>query len=91
MKKTHEHLKRDLERFQANIAKWQRACEREAGKGDMEMAGQYEQDAKDLTDIYNAIAEGNYGLAGELAYELDTIVRDQIPVRLYNTITKCSK
>jgi hypothetical protein len=57
----------------------------------MEMARQYEQDVKDLTDIYNFIADGKYELVFDLAWELDTLVQDQIPRRLVKTLERMCK
>ena len=43
-------LKHDMKRFQVAIARWQAYCDKAAKEGDMEMARQYEQDVKDLTE-----------------------------------------
>lgn len=84
-------LKHDLKRFEAAIARWQAYCDQAAQEGDLEMARQYEQDVKDLTDIYNFIQEGKYEWVFDLAWELDTLVADQIPRRLVKTIERlCS-
>ena len=79
-------LKHDMKRFSQAIARWQARCDKAAKEGDLEMARQYEQDVKDLTDIYNFIQEGKYELVFDLAWELDTLVQDQIPRRLVKTI-----
>ncbi len=84
-------LKHDMKRFQTAIARWQAYCDQAAKEGDMEMARQYEQDVKDLTDIYNFIQEGKYELVFDLAWELDTLVQDQIPRRLVKTIERMCK
>ena len=40
------------------------------------------------TDIYNLIVDGKYELVFDLAWELDTLVQDQIPRRLVKTLEK---
>jgi len=80
-----------LKRFSKAIARWQRFCDKAAREGDLELARQYEQDVKDLTDIYNLIVEGKYGLVFDLAWELDTLVQDQIPRRLVKTLERMCK
>lgn len=84
-------FKHDLKRFSDAIARWQAHCDKAAKEGDLEMARQYEQDVKDLTDIYNLIADGKYELVFDLAWELDTLVQDQIPRRLVKTIERMCK
>ena len=77
---------RDLERFAANIARLIEHGERWAKVGDKEMARTYAKDARDLQAIYDAVEQGDYSKATRLARRLDTVVRDEIPVRLYNAI-----
>jgi hypothetical protein len=84
-------FKHDMKRFSEAIARWQGLCDKAAKEGDLEMARQYEQDVKDLTDIYNFIQEGKYELVFDLAWELDTLVADQIPRRLVKTIERLCK
>jgi len=88
MKTRYEHEKRDLERFAEKIAAWARDGKRWAARGDREMVKTHERDVRDLQAIHAAVRRGDYRKAAELAYRLDTIVRDQIPVRLYNTINQ---
>ena len=83
---TYRYERRDLERFAANIDAWVKQGERWAAEGDHEMAKTCEQDAHDLQAIYDAVAQGDYREAARLARRLDTVVRDEIPVRLYNAI-----
>ena len=82
----YKYHKRDLERFAAKIAAWAEDGQQWAAEGDREMAESHKQDVRDLQAVYRAIRRGDYAKASQLAYELDTIVRDQIPVRLYNEI-----
>ena len=84
----YKYEKRDLERFAAKIAAWAKDGKQWAAEGDREMAQAYRQDVRDLQAVYRAIRRGDYPKAAELAYQLDTIVRDQIPVRLYNEINR---
>ncbi len=84
----YKYYKRDLERFAAKIAAWAEDGQQWAAEGDKEMAESHKQDVRDLQAVYRAIRRGDYPEAAELAYQLDTIVRDQIPVRLYNEINR---
>ena len=84
----YKYEKRDLERFAAKIAAWAEDGKQWAAEGDKEMAQAYQRDIRDLQAVYRAIRQGDYPEAAELAYQLDTIVRDQIPVRLYNEINR---
>ena len=84
----YEHEKRDLKRFAAKIAAWARDGKRWDAEGNHEMAKVNARDTQELTCIYNAIQRGDYQSAAAMARRLDTIVRDQIPVRLYNAINQ---
>ena len=84
----YKYEKRDLERFAARIAAWAKDGKQWAAEGDQEMAKVHQRDVRDLKAVYQAICRGDYAKAAELAYKLDTIVRDQIPVRLYNAINR---
>ena len=94
----YKHEARDLERLAANIAAWKKHGERyaavardpnfrDARDESRSMAKTYAKDARDLQAIHDAVKEGDYGKAERLARRLDTVVRDEIPVRLYNAIT----
>ena len=85
---TYKNLSLDKKRFIIAIANWQDKCDKAAIKDDMELAAQYEQDIKDLTDVFNAIESEDFETAFDLAEALDTLVRDQIPIRLYNFLAK---
>ena len=84
--KTNATRKHDLNRPDVAIAKWRREGERAAAGGDKELAGQYAADVEDLTAFRNAVARNDLDTARRLADAMDTIVRDRIPVRLYNGI-----
>jgi len=89
--KTSKTFKHDLKRFSKSIARWQGLCDKAVRERDLEMARQHEQDVKDLTDIYNLIVEGKYERVFDLAWELDTLVQDQIPRRLVKTLERMCK
>ena len=93
----YPHETRDLERLSANIARWKAHGERYAAvAGDpnfrdardenRSMARTYARDARDLQAIHDAVAQSDYRKAERLARRLDTVVRDEIPARLYNAI-----
>ena len=77
---------RDLKQFEKAIEAWAKRGREATAKGNAEMAQVYERDFWSLKAIYNDILAGNYISAGRLANSLDTLVRDQIPTRLYNAI-----
>jgi len=79
--------KRDLERLAKKITMLRKRanCENRVG-GDIDMAEACTQDAKDLAAIHKMIAAGKLAKAGNAAYDLDTAARDEIPIRLFNTI-----
>ncbi|NLW83079.1 MAG: hypothetical protein GXY41_01535 [Phycisphaerae bacterium] len=79
-------FKTDLNRFLIAIVDWQKQGQDAADKADVDTANRYDEDVKDLTDIFNALQSGHYRAACELVWQLDTIVKDQIPKRLYNYI-----
>ena len=80
-----QFIKRDLVRLGEAVAKNRRFAQREKDTG---MRNQYTKDATDLLRIGAQVAECNYKKAARLVYNLDTLVRDQIPPRLYNEIMK---
>jgi len=78
--------KRDLERLDLAIGNWRLTGQRTADRDDKELARQYAADVEDLTAFRDAVARGDLEAARRLADAMDTIVRDQIPVRLYHNI-----
>ena len=80
-----QFIKRDLARLGDAVVKNRKKAAKEKDAG---MQKQYTKDAADLLKIGAKVAEGNYRKAARLIYNLDTIVRDQIPPRLYNEIMK---
>ena len=85
---TYKAINTDLKKLETRIANRQRYCEQAVAKDDLDMARMYEKDVKDLTDILNCINDGNYESAWNIIYWVDTAVRDDVPVRLYNFIAK---
>ncbi len=79
-------LKHDLKRLDLAIGNWRLEGERTAKDGDAKLAKQYAADVKDLVAFRDAVARGDLEEARRLADAMDTIVRDQIPVRLYHNI-----
>ncbi len=80
--------RRDLERLAQAITRWERQGQEWAAEGDAEMARVHAKDAADLRALAAAVKAGDYRRAAAIAYRLDTIVRDQIPCRLYNAINR---
>ncbi len=78
--------RRDLERFRQSIESWERYG-REAGRdGDVELAAGYAEDVAGLRTILRLIESGALHEAAEAIDCLDTLIRDQIPIRLYDAI-----
>ena len=84
-------LRQDLRRFAQSIARWQRAGERAAKSEDPDLAKTYRKDVEDLRSILAAVREGDLAHAARLSDLVDTLVRDQIPPRLFNAIYNAAK
>ncbi len=83
---TKRIVRSDLEQFRQSIESWERHG-REAGRdGDAELAAGYAEDVADLRAILRLIEAGAFHEAAEAIYCLDTLVRDQIPIRLYDAV-----
>ena len=85
-KKTNRTMKHGLKMMDLAIGNWRLEGERAAKDGDAELAKQYATDVEDLTSFRDAVARGDLDAARRAADAMDTIVRDQIPVRLYYTL-----
>ena len=83
---TKRTIKTDLRMLDLSIRHWRLLGSKDARHGDREMAEQYEADAKDLEAIRDAVAKDDFDSARRLIDALDTIIRDQIPIRLYYTL-----
>jgi len=83
---TDETIQRDLQRLDKEIALCRRMAAFHEGDDDY-LAEAYAKDAEDLQAVRDAVARGDLGKAGRIAYDLDTYVRDEIPTkRLFNAI-----
>ena len=78
--------RRDLEQFRRSIESWERQGEETNRDGDAELGAGYVEDVADLRAILRLIETGALDEAAESIYCLDTLVRDQIPIRLYNAV-----
>jgi len=72
----------EIKEFAQNIKNWKNFDPK--NKNDLDKV--YEKDRKDLTDILNAIKEKDYSTAKTLSNNLDTIVRELIPTKIYNKL-----
>ena len=85
---TYKAMKIDIQKLQVRIADRQERAEQEYKRKSLDMARMYEKDVKDLTDVLNLINDGDYEEAWSIIDWLDTVVREEIPTRLYNFIAK---
>ena len=83
---TYKTMNTDIEKLKNRIADRKQRARLEHKRGSLEMAGMYEKDVEDLTDILSFIQAGDYESAWSTIYWVDTAVREEIPVRLYNFI-----
>jgi len=82
---TEEKLIRDLSKIEKAIHRNVSLGGRQTDAG---LKKQYYKDASELDKVANAIRTGDNKKASRLIYNLDTLVRDQIPARLYNYVMK---
>ncbi len=76
----------DLEKFRQSIESWE-SQGKEAGRdGDAELAAGYAEDLTDLRAILRFIETDALHEAAEAIDCLDTLVRNHIPIRLYDAI-----
>ncbi len=85
---TYKAIKTDIAKLQACIADRQQRSEQEYQRKNLSIARMYEKDVKDLTDVLNFIHNGDFQSAWSIVDWLDTVVRDEIPARLYNFIAQ---
>ncbi len=83
---TSQIRRRDLKQFRQSIESWERQWQEAGRDGDVELAAAYAEDVADLRAILRLIESGALHEAAETIDCLDTLVRDQIPIRLYNAI-----
>ena len=83
---TRQVRRREHERFRRSIESWDRHG-RDAGRdGDAELAAGYAEDVAELRAILRLIETGALHEAAEAIDCLDTLVRDQLPQRLYEAV-----
>lgn len=85
---TYNAIETDIKKLEVKIARRQKWYEREIEKQDFDMADMYKKDVSDLTDILIFIEDCDYQAVWAIIEWLDTAVRDDLPVRLYNFIAK---
>ena len=78
--------RRELEQFRQSIESWERQGKEAGRDGDAELAAGYAEDVADLRAILRLIETGALHEAAEAIDCLDTLVRDQIPQRLYEAV-----
>ena len=83
---TYKAMTTDIEKLKERIADRQERAEQETKRRSLDMARMYEKDVKDLTDVLNFIQAGDYESAWSIIDWIDTVVREEVPVRLYNFI-----
>jgi len=79
--------KKLLKSFAKSIERWAKN-----GKGcsDQYLVLAYEGDAKDLREVHDLIEAGDYQKAARVAFGLDTIVREQIPGKVWDFLQRRS-
>ena len=87
---TRQIRRRDLEQFRRSIESWERQGEEAGRDGDVELAAAYTEDAAELRSILRLIEAGALHEAAEAIDCLDTLVRDQLPQRLYDAVVPSS-
>ncbi len=83
---TSQIRRRELEQFRQSIESWERQGKEAGRDGDVELAAGYAEDVADLCAILRLIETGALQEATEVVDRLDALVRDQIPIRLYDAI-----
>ncbi len=80
---TNQIARRDLEQFRRSIKAGERQGQEAGRDGDVELAAGYAEDVADLRAILRLIEAG---ALHEVIDCLDTLVRDQLPQRLYDAV-----
>ena len=83
---TRQIRRRELDKFRQSIDSWERQGQEAGRDGDAELAAGYTEDVADLRAILRFIESGALHEAAEAIDCLDTLVRDQIPTRLYELV-----
>ena len=87
---TNRIARRDLEQFRRSIKAWERQGQEAGRDGDVELAAGYAEDVADLRAILRLIETGALDEAAEAIERLDTLIRDQIPQRVYDAVVPSS-
>ena len=80
----------DLERFRQSIESWERQGQEAGRVSDAELAAAHAEDMADLGAILRLIETGALHEAAEAIDCLNTLVRDQLPQRLYDAVVSGS-
>ena len=88
--RTNRIARRDLEQFRQSIESWERQGQEAGRDGDAELAAGYAEDVAHLRAILRLIETGALHEAVEAIDCLDTLVRDQLPQRLYEAVVSGS-
>ena len=83
---TNRIARSDLEQFRQSIESWERHGGEAGRVGDVELAAARAEDAAELRSILRLIDTGALHEAAEAIDCLDTLVRDQIPIHLYEAV-----
>ena len=83
---TRQIRRSDLEKFRQSIESWERRGKKAGRDGDAELAAGYAEDVAVLRAILRLIESGALHEAAEAIDYLDTLIRDQIPIRLYDAV-----
>ena len=83
---TRQIRRSDLEKFRQSIESWERQGQAAGRDGDAELAAGYAEDVVDLRAILRLIESSALHEAAGAVDCLDTLVRDQIPQRLYDAV-----
>ena len=81
---TRQIRRSELKQFRQSIGSWERQGWEAGRDGDVELAAGYAEDVADFRTILRLIESGALHEAAEAIDRLDTLVRDQISIRLYD-------
>ncbi len=84
--RTRQIRRSELEQFRQSLKSRDRHGRGAGRDGDVELAAGYAEDVADLRAILRLIESGALHEATEAIDCLDTLVRDQIPIRLYDAV-----
>ncbi len=78
--------RRELEQLRQSIESWERQGQEAGRDGDAELAAGYAEDVADLRAILRLIETGALHEVADANDCLDTLIRDQLPIRLYDAV-----